>query len=123
MKLLPANAAPFIAASSNQIEAGKVALLGIGYDGTTSFRPGTRRGADGFRVVSEAGIETYSPTQDRDLEDIRFSDLGNLDIPTAAPELVVEEAYRATKEILAARAIPIISVSYTHLTLPTICSV
>ena len=108
MKLLPANAAPFIAASSNQIEAGKVALLGIGYDGTTSFRPGTRRGADGFRVVSEAGIETYSPTQDRDLEDIRFSDLGNLDIPTAAPELVVEEAYRATKEILAARAIPII---------------
>lgn len=108
MNLIPANATPFIGATSNQVEAGKVAILGIGYDGTTSFRPGTRRGPDGFRAVSEAGIETYSPTQDRDLEDISFSDLGNLDIPTAAPEPVVEAAYLATQEILAAEAIPII---------------
>jgi agmatinase len=108
MNLVPPNAAPFIGATGNEIELGKVAILGIAYDGTTSFRPGTRRGPDGFRTVSEAGIETYSPTQDRDLEDLRFSDLGNLDISTAAPEPVVQSAYLATKEILAAGAIPII---------------
>ncbi len=108
MKLIPANAAPFIGSNGNKIEHGKVAILGVAYDGSTSFRPGTRRGPDGFRTVSEAGIETYSPTQDRDLEDLRFSDLGNLDIPTAAPEPVVESAYLATQEILAAGALPII---------------
>lgn len=108
MKLTPANAAPFIGASSDQLEAGKVALLGVAYDGTTSFRPGTRRGPDGMRAVSEAGIETYSPMQDRDLEDLFFSDLGNLAISTAAPEPVIESAYQATCEILAAGALPII---------------
>jgi agmatinase len=108
MKLTPANAAPFIGASSDQLEAGKVALLGVAYDGTTSFRPGTRRGPDGMRAVSEAGIETYSPMQDRDLEDLFFSDLGNLAISTAAPEPVIESAYQATREILAAGALPII---------------
>ncbi|MDB4313187.1 arginase family protein, partial [Akkermansiaceae bacterium] len=66
MKLIPANAAPFIGSNGNKIEHGKVAIIGVAYDGTTSFRPGTRRGPDGFRSVSEAGIESYSPTQDRD---------------------------------------------------------
>ena len=108
MNLIPANAAPFIGSSSNQLQEGRLAILGIGYDGTTSFRPGTRRGPDGFRAVSEAGIETYSPAQDRDLEDLTFSDLGNLDVPTGAPEPVVESAYHATQEILTEGAIPII---------------
>ncbi len=108
MNLLPANAASFIGASSNQLQSGKVAILGIGYDGTTSFRPGTRRGPDGLRAVSDAGIETYSPTLDRDLEDIGFSDLGNLEISHGAPEPVIKAAYEATREILAAGAIPAI---------------
>jgi len=106
MKLLPPNAAPFIGASSDQILPGKIALLGIGYDGTTSFRPGTRRGPDGLRAVSEAGIETYSPVLDRDLADFEFSDLGNLELPHGAPEPVIEAAYQATRKILTAGAIP-----------------
>ena len=108
MDLFPANAAPFIGASGNEILSGKIALFGIGYDGTTSFRPGTRRGPDGIRSVSDAGIETYSPLQDLDLEDVTFSDLGNLDIPHGAPEPVIEAAYEATAKILAAGATPIV---------------
>ncbi|MGJ8695404.1 MAG: agmatinase [Verrucomicrobiaceae bacterium] len=108
MNLLPSNSAPFIGATSDQIVSGQAAILGCGYDGTTSFRPGTRRGPDGLRAVSDAGIETYSPTQDRDLEDIRFSDLGNLDIPYGAPEPVVELLYQATREIFEGGAIPAI---------------
>jgi agmatinase len=108
MNLLPANAAPFIGATSTQLRSGQIALLGIGYDGTTSFRSGTRRGPDGLRAVSEAGIETYSPTLDCDLEDLEFSDLGNLDVPHGAPEPVIAAAFEATREILAAGAIPAI---------------
>lgn len=84
------------------------AILGCGYDGTTSFRPGTRRGPDGLRMVSDEGIETYSPAQDRDLDDQPFADLGNLEIPYGAPEPVVEVLYEATQEILTAGAKPIV---------------
>jgi len=108
MNLLPPNAAPFIGSSSNQLLPGHPAILGIGYDGTTSFRPGSRRGPDGLRSVSDAGIETYSPALDRDLADLTFSDLGNLDLPHGAPEPVIAAAYQATCEILAANAIPAI---------------
>ncbi len=108
MDLLPANSAPFIASCGSKLIEGRPAILGVGYDGTTSFRSGTRRGPDGVRSVSDAGIETYSPVQDRDLEDVVFSDLGNLEIPHGAPEPVIEAAYAATAEILKAGAIPVI---------------
>ncbi|MDG1071302.1 MAG: agmatinase [Akkermansiaceae bacterium] len=108
MNLLPSNSSLFIGATANLILKGKAAILGCGYDGTTSFRPGTRRGPDGLRGVSDAGIETYSPAQDRDLEEIQFTDLGNLDLPCGAPEPVIEDLYQATREILAKDAIPAI---------------
>ncbi len=111
MKLIPSNSAPFIGASVfdfDQLREGMPAILGCGYDGTTSFRPGTRRGPDGLRRVSEDGIETYSPTQDRDLEDLVFADLGNLDIPYGAPEAVIDALYEATQEILETGAKPVI---------------
>ncbi|MGJ8726342.1 MAG: agmatinase [Roseibacillus sp.] len=108
MDLIPPNSAPFIASTGAELKSGQPALLGIGYDGTTSFRPGTRWGPDGVRRVSEDGIETYSPAQDRDLEDLLFTDLGNLALPHGAPEPVIEAAYSATIEILTANAIPVI---------------
>lgn len=54
-------------------------LVGFGFDGTACFRKGTRYGPDGLRAVSE-DIESYSPYLDRDLEDYRFYDLGNLQL-------------------------------------------
>lgn len=108
MNFLPPNAAPFLGSSSDTPEPGKIAIYGVCYDGTTSFRPGTRSGPDGFRNVSDAGIETYSPTQDRDLEEVQFSDLGNLEIPTSAPEPVIQAAYQATKYLLDAKTLPIL---------------
>lgn len=107
MEFLAPNASNFIGASSNQVEAGKIALFGVGYDGTTSFRPGTRRGPDGIRAVSDAGIETYSPFLDADLEDLTFSDLGNIEVPHGAPEPVIEAAYHATRQILQQKGIPL----------------
>lgn len=108
MKRFPPNATRFIGASSDEPQAGAVALLGVCYDGTTSFRAGTRGGPDGLRAVSENGIETYSPRLDRDLEEVNFSDLGNLEIPHGAPEPVVEAAYQAVRELLSAGTIPVI---------------
>ena len=77
----------------------QVGVFGVPYDGTTSFRPGTRFGPAAIRNVSE-GLETYCPQLDRDLDDIAYADLGALAIPFGAPEPVVERVKTATEAVL-----------------------
>ena len=78
----------FIGADSAWLEA-DVVLFGAPYDSTTSFRPGTRFGPAAVRSES-FGIETYSPYQDRDLEDIRVHDAGDLELPFGAPDRALD---------------------------------
>ena len=78
----------------------RVGLFGVPYDGTTSFRPGTRFGPAAIREVS-SGLESYCPQLDRDLEDLAFADLGAVDIPFGAPEPVVAAVKAATEQVLA----------------------
>ncbi len=77
----------------------RVGLFGVPYDGTTSFRPGTRFGPAAIREVS-TGLETYCPQLDADLHDVAFADLGAVDIPFGAPEPVVQAVRRATQAVL-----------------------
>ena len=77
----------------------RVGLFGVPYDGTTSFRPGTRFGPAAIRDVSN-GLETYCPQLDRDLEDLAFADLGAVDIPFGAPEPVLEAVRESTEAVL-----------------------
>lgn len=58
----------------------KMVIFGAPYDSTTSFRPGTRFASTAIRNES-FGIETYSPYQDKDLEDICVFDAGDLELP------------------------------------------
>lgn len=77
----------------------RIGLFGVPYDGTTSFRPGTRFGPAAIREVSQ-GLETYCPQLEMDLEDLAFADLGAVDIPFGAPEPVVEAVQQATGMVL-----------------------
>ncbi len=85
--------------ATRSFEAGSPVLFGAGYDGTTSFRPGTRFGPDAIRQVSE-GLETYSPRLDADLEDVRLVDAGNLDVSFGSPEPAVRQVADAVEEVL-----------------------
>ena len=76
-----------------------VGLFGVPYDGTTSFRPGTRFGPAAIRQVSD-GLETYDPQLDADLEDIAFCDLGAVEISLGAPEPVVEATRQAADSVM-----------------------
>jgi agmatinase len=78
----------------------RVALFGVPYDGTTSFRPGTRFGPAAIREVS-GGLETHDPQLGLDLEDLAFADLGAVAIPFGAPEPVVARVAAATRAVLA----------------------
>ena len=77
----------------------RVGLFGVPYDGTTSFRPGTRFGPAAIREVS-SGLETYCPQLNLDLEDLAFADLGAVEIPFGAPEPVVAAVRSATTAVL-----------------------
>jgi len=85
--------------AKRSIKGCKVGIFGVAYDGTTSFRPGTRFGPSAIREVS-FGLETYCPQLDLDLKTINFADLGSLEIPYGAPEPVIESVKQATKYLL-----------------------
>jgi agmatinase len=57
-----------------------IVILGCPYDGTSSYRPGSRFGPSSIRNVSEV-LETYSPYLNLDLIDKSVCDLGNLGLP------------------------------------------
>lgn len=95
----------FIAAEADFDEA-RAVIFGAPFDGTTSFRPGTRFGPGAIRAESD-GIETYSPYQNRDLEDIAVFDSGDLLLPFGNTEAVLEEICARTAEILEAEKMPV----------------
>lgn len=95
----------FIAAEADFDEA-RAVIFGAPFDGTTSFRPGTRFGPGAIRAESD-GIETYSPYQNKDLEDIAVFDSGDLLLPFGNTESVLEEICARTAEILEAGKMPV----------------
>ena len=94
----------FIGADSDY-PAADVVLFGAPYDSTTSFRPGTRFGPAAMRTES-FGIETYSPYQNRDLEDIRVHDAGDLELPFGAPDRALDMIEAKAASILADGKVP-----------------
>ena len=100
------NIETFIGCDAEYEEASAV-LFGAPYDSTTSFRPGARFGPAAIRHES-FGIETYSPYQDRDLEDIRVFDSGDLELPFGAPERPLAMIEERAEEILSDHKMPIL---------------
>ena len=96
----------FIGADCGYRDA-EIVLFGAPYDSTTSFRPGARFGSQAIRAES-FGIETYSPVQDRDLEEIRVHDAGDIELPFGAPEPVLAMIESRTRGIVADGKIPVL---------------
>lgn len=89
------NISAFIGCDCEYNEADRV-IFGAPFDGTTSYRPGTRFGSQYIRNESY-GIETYSPYQDKDLEDFKVFDGGDLEFPFGNTEKILKiiEDYEA----------------------------
>ena len=68
----------------NEYDESRIVIFGAPFDGTTSYRPGTRFAAAAMRNES-IGIETYSPYQDKDLEDYNIFDGGDLEFVFGNP--------------------------------------
>lgn len=86
-------------AFDKSFEDSNVVLFGIPFDGTTSFRPGTRFGPQAARNES-FGIETYSPYLNLDMEDYSLCDLGDMDLPFGNTQRVMDDIYEFTQDIV-----------------------
>lgn len=80
-------------------EEADVVLFGVPFDGTTSFRPGTRFAMAAIRNDS-FGLETYSPYLDKDLEDTFIYDGGDLELPLGNTEKALDEIFQYCQEVL-----------------------
>ena len=96
----------FIAADSD-FESARAVIFGAPYDSTTSFRPGARFGSAAIRTES-FGIETFSPYQNRDLEDVLVHDAGDLELPFGAPEPALAMIEDKADEIVKAGKMPVL---------------
>lgn len=82
-----------------EYEESDVVVFGVGFDGTTSNRPGTRFASKAMRSEFY-GLETYSPLLDLDLQDFNICDIGDLELSIGDTEKVLNEIYEETENIL-----------------------
>ena len=89
----------------NEYDESKIVIFGAPFDSTTSFRPGTRFASKAMRGES-FGIETYSPYQDKDLEDITVFDGGDLELSFGNTSRALGQIEDFTTQILNDSKIP-----------------
>ena len=86
-------------------ETSDIIMLGLPFDGTVSYRSGSRFAPEQIRLASW-GLEEYSPLFDKDLSDTNFHDAGDLEFPLGntykSLELIkenVENIYKDGKRV------------------------
>lgn len=89
----------------NEYDESQIVIFGAPFDGTTSYRPGTRFAAAAMRNES-TGIETYSPYQDKDLEDYNIFDGGDLEFVFGNPAKNIAIIKEYVSEFLKDNKIP-----------------
>jgi len=90
----------------NDFKESKAVLFGAPFDGTTSFKPGARFAPSAMREDSWA-IESYSPYLDKDLEDLKLFDYGDLELPFGDKKNALRMIQNHVQNIIDANKIPI----------------
>lgn len=104
--MLAPNVETFLACDA-PYEKAQIVLFGAPFDSTTSYRPGTRFGPSAIRHES-FGLETYSPYQDKDLEDYAVFDSGDLELPFGSPRRALDAIRERTETILRDGKLPLL---------------
>ena len=103
----------------NTFEEAKFVVFGAPFDSTTSYRPGARFASKAMRSESYA-IETYSPYQDKDLEDVGTFDAGDLELCIGETETALRQIEDFVAAIVQAQKTPVMLGGEHLVTLPAI---
>ena len=88
-------------------DSSDIVMLGLPFDGTVSYRSGSRFAPEQIRLASW-GLEEYSPKFDKELADVNFHDAGDLEFPLGntykSLDIIqqnVEDIYKDGKRVFA----------------------
>ncbi len=95
----------FIKSHPNYDESQAV-IYGMPMDWTVSYRPGSRFGPQRIREVS-IGLEEYSPYLDRDLDDVKYFDAGDIPLPFGNPQKSIDYIEGFVRQLLQDGKIPV----------------
>jgi len=91
----------------SSFEESQFVVLGVPYDGTSSYKPGSRFGPSAIREAS-CNIETFSLRTLGDIERLRICDVGDLLVTHGNVVETVKNVERVTTEITMSNRFPII---------------
>ncbi|MCM3162423.1 agmatinase [Metabacillus litoralis] len=81
-------------------EESEAVIYGMPMDWTVSYRPGSRFGPSRIREVS-IGLEEYSPYLDKELEEVKYFDAGDIPLPFGNPQKSIEMIEEYIDKLLA----------------------
>ena len=96
----------FLGAHSSE-ERGEAAIIGVPFEGTSSFRPGSGLGPTAIREGSHS-LETFGPFYDRDLSNMDYVDLGDLHLIPGDFNEMIAEVMKKVEEVLQRNMHPIL---------------
>ncbi len=90
----------------DDFDESKAVLFGAPFDGTTSFKPGARFAPSAMREDSW-GLESYSPYLEKDLEDLKLFDYGDLELPFGDKRNALRMIQEHVQKIIESDKVPI----------------
>lgn len=85
-------------AQNPDYDSSDIVMLGLPFDGTVSYRSGSRFAPEQIRLASW-GLEEYSPVFDRELADANFHDVGDLEFPLGNTYKSLEQIRKNVEDI------------------------
>ena len=85
--------------ATEDYDASQWVMIGLPFDGTCSNKPGTRFASQAMRTASW-GLEEYSPVADRDFNEVKFYDAGDLEFPLGNRDKILNIIENNIRQIL-----------------------
>lgn len=92
--------------SHPSFDEAEAVLYGMPMDWTVSYRPGSRFGPARIREAS-IGLEEYSPYLDRELEEVKYYDAGDIPLPFGNAQRSIDMIEEFVDQILASGKFPL----------------
>lgn len=102
---LETNRLTFLFSDTDYAES-DIVIFGSPFDGTTSFRPGTRFAPNVIRNESY-GLEPYSPYQDREITEFKICDIGDLYPMIGNVQGMIDDIEKNTTKLLEDGKLPV----------------
>lgn len=92
--------------SHPNFEESQAVIYGMPMDWTVSYRPGSRFGPARIREVS-IGLEEYSPYLDRELDEVKYFDAGDIPLPFGNAQRSLDMIEQFVDRVLEAGKFPL----------------